>query len=291
MILGSIEYPMPLRDLGKVVNLRRRIRDLKPSYLYYLLPEVRLANLLRHYAFFKLCGIPEIRGMPWSRDLRFPRPVQPNVLWESEACRLLRTIGAPPGPPADADRDLVLSEAEQAKADNVLQSLGCSDFVAISVGGKVPLNNWGDANWTTVLQGLSRGRTALAAVFVGSADERARNDALAAQWQGRSLNTCGQLTPRESAAVIARAAAFVGHDTGTLHLAAAVNTPVVGIFSARNRPGKWFSDRDRDTFFYNRVACAGCELVAVAACPHDRICMTRHDPAAVVAAVQRALPA
>jgi ADP-heptose:LPS heptosyltransferase len=289
MILGSIEYPMPLRNVGTMIDLRRRIRDLKPSVLYYLLPEVRLTNLLRHYSFFRLCGISDIRGMPWSRDLRFPRTVEPNRLWESEASRLLRTIGAPVGPPADADRDLIMSAAEQVTADRVLRPFGGAAFVAVSVGGKVPLNNWGDANWITVLQALSRSRTSLGAVFVGSADERPRNDALAAQWHGPSLNTCGELTPRESAAVIARAAAFVGHDTGTLHLAAAVNTPVIGIFSARNRPGKWFSDRDRDIFFYNHVSCAGCELVSIAACQNDRICMTGHDPAAVVGAVQRAL--
>jgi heptosyltransferase III len=290
MIIGSIEYPMPLRDIGRVIALRRQIRALKPSVLYYLLPEVGTANLLRHYAFFKLCGIPAISGMPWRRDLRYPRPVQPDRLWESEASRLLRTISAPAGPPSDADRDLMLTQAECVRADVVLRSLRGQPFIAVSVGGKVPLNDWGILNWTTVLRSLSQSRPGLGAVFVGSSDEHARNSALAAVWEGPSLNTCGILMPRETAAVIARAAAFVGHDTGTLHLAAAVNTPVIGIYSARNRAGKWFSDRPRDRFFYNPVACAGCEYVEIASCPHQRRCMTAHDPDAIVAAVQHALP-
>jgi ADP-heptose:LPS heptosyltransferase len=287
MIVGTIEYPMPLRRLDKMLELYRQITALKPTVLYYLVPEKKPANLLRHYLFFKLCGIPRIQGMPWSRDLRFSREIVAETLWESEASRLLRTIGAAPGPPSDADRDLSLADAERARADALLRGLGdTAGFVVISVGGKVPLNNWGDENWSAMLQQLSRARPSLGAVFVGSADERARNDRLAAQWEGPSLNSCGQLAPRETAALIERANAFVGHDTGTLHLAAAVNTPIIGIFGARNRPGIWFSDRARDVFFYKRVPCEGCELVRVEECRHDRICMSSHDPSAVAAALE-----
>jgi ADP-heptose:LPS heptosyltransferase len=290
-ISGSIEYPMPLRQLDKMISLYRRIRSLKPSIMYYLLPEVKLTNLLRHYAFFKACGIPRIVGIPWSRDARFPREVVPGTLWESEASRLLRAIGAPPGPPADADRDLALSAQERAKAATILRGFTpASGFVAISVGGKIPINNWGDENWGNMLASLSSSRPSLGAVFVGSADEHARNKALAAHWHGPSLNTCGQLAPRETAALMAHASAFIGHDTGTLHLAAAVNTPVIGIFSARNVPGRWYSDRARDRFFYNRVPCEGCELVKIEDCPNGRMCMTSHDPAAIVEAVLHILP-
>jgi heptosyltransferase III len=283
-IVGSLEYPMPLRGLGKIIDLRRRIAALKPSVMYYLLPEIRLANLLRHYVFFKSCGIRRIVGMPWSRDLRYSRELTPGRLWESEASRLLRTIGAPGGPPCDADRDLRLTESEHERANAVLQDLGHTRFVAISVGGKVPINNWGDQNWIAMMRSLSASSPRLGAVFVGSADERLRNDSLAAQWDGPSLNSCGELGPRETAALIARADVFIGHDTGTLHLAAAVDTPIVGIFSARNQPGIWYSDRARDTFFYHRVPCAGCRLQKIEECPHERMCMTAHDPAAVAQA-------
>jgi ADP-heptose:LPS heptosyltransferase len=291
MIAGCIEYPMPLRSIGRMAELYRRIVALKPGILYYLLPETRTANLLRHYAFFKFCGIPRIVGMPWSRSNRHSRELPPGGIWESEACRLLRSIGVIGGPPADSDRDLVLTNAEHEAADNLLRGwAGSAGFVALSVGGKVPINNWGDENWGAVLHKLSADRPLLGLVLVGSADERPRNDRLAAHWQGPSLNTCGQLTPRETAALLARAGAFLGHDTGTLHLAAAVNTPVIGVFSARNEPGIWYSDRTRDTFFFNRVACTGCRLVQIEDCPNNRICMDGHDPNKIVAAVEHAVP-
>lgn len=290
LISGSIAYSMPLRSLGEMIRLVRAIRARKPSRLIYLMPETRRTNLLRHLLFFKLCGVPKIEAMPWTADLRYPREIEPGRLWESEASRLLRTLGLPGGPPVDPDRDLSLSRSERAKACAVLADFAPQSFVAVSVGGKIPLNNWGEENWRAMLTRLSMALPNFGVVLVGSADERSRNDELATAWIGPSLNTCGQLSPRETAALIERARVFIGHDTGTLHLAAAVDTPVIGIFSARNRAGKWYSDRQRDIFFYDYVACAGCELVDVEDCPRNRICMAEHSPERVAeAAVQLAL--
>ncbi len=41
---------------------------------------------------------------------------------------------------------------------------------------------------------------------------------------GMVINLCGGLTPRESAACFAKARAFLGHDSGPMHLADAVGT-------------------------------------------------------------------
>jgi ADP-heptose:LPS heptosyltransferase len=260
--------------------------------LYYLIPEKSFVNLVRHYTFFRACGINDIRGVPWSRDLRYPREVNPGTLWESEASRLLRTIGAQQAPsaPIPADRNLDLTAEERDNAGRLLAEVpAMKRFIAISVGGKVPINDWGSENWGNALAAISSTESGLGAVFIGSADERERNELLAASWAGPVLNSCGRLTPRETAALIARAELFLGHDTGTLHLAAAVDTRVVGIFSARNVPGKWYSDRPRDRFFYNKPPCFGCELVNIADCPHDVICMKQHRLQAIVDAARENL--
>jgi heptosyltransferase-3 len=292
LINGCVEYPMPLRGLENIRDLYKRLRALGPDVLYYLIPEKSFANLIRHYAFFRACGIRDIRGVPWTRDLRFPREVSSGTLWESEASRLLRTIGAQfdPSAPEPADRSLNLTAEERSSADRLrFEVPEMSRFVAISVGGKVPINDWGNENWASVLAAISATQPGVGAVFIGSADERERNDLLAASWAGPKLNSCGRLTPRETAALIAQAELFLGHDTGTLHLAAAVDTRVIGVFSARNVPGKWYSDRPRDRFFYNKPPCFGCELERAADCPRNVICMKEHSLQAIVDAVGEGL--
>jgi ADP-heptose:LPS heptosyltransferase len=47
------------------------------------------------------------------------------------------------------------------------------------------------------------------------------------------------LTPRESAAALAGACLFVGHDSGPMHLAAAMGVRCIGLFGNENLPAKW----------------------------------------------------
>ncbi len=282
LVEESVEYPMPLRGAKNIWGLWRQIRALKIGTMYYLTPEKRTANMVRHWVFFKACGVGKIVGVPWREEARMVR--REGVLWESEGRRLLRCLGVETMD--QADRDMGLTVGERARAAEVLGGMG--RFVVVCVGGKIPVKEWGDENWGRVLAEVSAARPGVGAVFVGSGEERERNEGLARRWAGPVVNACGLLTPRESAAVIERAEVFVGHDTGSLHMAAAVDTRVVGVYSARNEPGKWFSDRAGDTFFYERVKCFGCELNLVEECPHEVVCM-RHDVGAVVASVSEVL--
>jgi ADP-heptose:LPS heptosyltransferase len=292
LISGSIEYPMPLRRPGDIWGLRRTLSKLRPKILYYLTPETHPIRMVRHWAFFRACGIRSIRGVPWSKGLRYPMAITPGRMWETEGSRLLRAIGAKEdaAPPAEPERDLELSGDEMSVAESLLAAgRGLDRFIAISVGGKVPLNDWGDERWSYLLRLLSSEYPDLGVVFVGSADERERNDRLAQVWSGPKLNTCGLLTPRQTAALLSRAELFFGHDTGTLHLAAAAGTRVIGIYSARNVPGKWFSGRENDIFFYHQPECFGCEYVQISECQNKRICMTAHDADKIFATANEAL--
>src|SRR3990167_5361090 len=57
---------------------------------------------------------------------------------------------------------------------------------------------------------------------------------------GKKINLCGKLSVRETAAVIECAQLFIGHDSGPMHLASAVKTPSVAIFSRHAKPGCWY---------------------------------------------------
>jgi ADP-heptose:LPS heptosyltransferase len=103
-----------------------------------------------------------------------------------------------------------------------------------------------------------------ALLLTGAAEESAASEFAAEGWRanrgGVVVNLCGRLTPRESAAAMARARLFVGHDSGPMHLAAAVGTPVVAIFAARNIPRQWFPFGKQHRVVYHRVECWGCGL-------------------------------
>ena len=98
----------------------------------------------------------------------------------------------------------------------------------------------------------------------GSPPESEASEFAAEGWReaggGPVINLCGVLTPRESAAAFAHARIFIGHDSGPMHLAAAVQIPCVAIFAARNKPRVWFPYGKQHRVVYHQTDCWGCGL-------------------------------
>jgi len=97
-------------------------------------------------------------------------------------------------------------------------------------------------------------------VVFGGKEDRVIGEWLLEKW-GRGYNAAGALTLRASAAALKRCALFLGNDTGTMHLAAAVGVPCVGIFSSREPPGLWFPQGDRHRVFRSEIECENCGLI------------------------------
>lgn len=68
-------------------------------------------------------------------------------------------------------------------------------------------------------------------VFTGSADEAPFIEAARTMMKAPSLSLAGRLSLGELAALVARAAALVSNDSGPVHLAAALATPVVDLYA------------------------------------------------------------
>ncbi len=87
----------------------------------------------------------------------------------------------------------------------------------------------------------------------------------------------------ELAAVLARCARALANDSGAMHLAAAVGTPVVAVFGATNEHAT--APLGPHTILATDVWCRPCLLRE---CPLDHRCMTRVVPDAVFEALLRA---
>jgi ADP-heptose:LPS heptosyltransferase len=235
-----IGYPLRMRDVGALIELRRKLRATGADTLVYLQRRIRLWHVHRDILFFRACGFRQIVGAPLTADLNFGRVDPATGDIEQEASRLARCM-APLGK-IDLDDpaawDLRLTARERARADELLEPLEGKPFLAISVGGKLAVQDWGDGNWSELLRRVAP-KLALPLVFVGGADDSARSLRLAASWTAPVLDACGRLTPRETAALLRRAALFVGHDSGPMHLAAAGGLRCVSLFGSRDPPRIW----------------------------------------------------
>ncbi len=263
LVHSWLSYPAGIRDPRGILALAQEVRSFKPELLLYVSGECSTRRAIRDGLFFKLCGIKSMVGIPYARDAQQNRWLADKGYYEPEAVRLSRCIEALGNARLDdpASWDLRLSPSELGRAQELLQKWpGRSDFVVCSVGTKFEVNEWGISKWNALLGRLAGEYRGLGLVMIGSAEEHRLSAQASAGWSGPLLNLCGAVTPREAAAVLKQAVAFLGQDSGPMHLAAAMDVRCAVVFSARVKPRIWFPWGRGHQVIYHRMPCEGCRL-------------------------------
>jgi heptosyltransferase-3 len=287
LIHDFMTYSVGKRNFFELAKLWWRIRRLKVATLIYLAPPRGEFAARRDEKFFHWCGIKEVIGIPL-RDLAIHRYDPVTSRYEREASRLARCL-ASLGDARLSDQtswDLLLTERERTRASNVVDPLNGRPFLVLGISSKMQATDWGIENWKTLMPRLQQEFPEHAAVFIGAKEDRLAAEEVAARWPGGSLNLSGELSPRESAAVIERGDLFLGLDSGPMHLAASVGTPCVAIFSARNRPGIWFPFGSAHQLIYHQTECFGCNLEVCTI--EKKKCISSISIDEVIAAARRA---
>jgi lipopolysaccharide heptosyltransferase III len=228
--------------IARFAAAARELRQRSPETLVYLAPRTTALQVYRDLLFFKATGIRNIIGAPFGLHARECRRDPATGELEYEAQRLARVLGStipvdltPPG------WDLHLSAREAGVAASRLAALqGRRPLVALSPGAKIPSKDWGEERWAALIRLLQVRIPEATVVFLGAPDECALTGRLAQLWDGVKLDLCGELTPRESAAVLAKCDLLVCHDSGPMHLAASQGTHCVALFGNYNLPRQWF---------------------------------------------------
>lgn len=110
--------------------------------------------------------------------------------------------------------------------------VGEGKYFAINPAASKPERNWRAERYAAVAEHIAR-TTGWRIVLTGGASpaEKALIDAVAAQLKTPALNLSGRTSVRTLVAVLAGAEGLLAPDTGPVHLAAAVGTPVVGLYA------------------------------------------------------------
>ena len=125
---------------------------------------------------------------------------------------------------------LIPSEEDQGRASAIAADLP-RGFLAIHPGSGSPAKNWPATRFGELVRSLGAARWLLVR---GPAD-----DAAAAVLQtAPGARLARDLPLRVLAAVLARAGAYVGNDSGVTHLAAASGAPTIALFGATD-PRRW----------------------------------------------------
>ena len=289
-----LTYPTDDFSLKAQTKLLFKIRSCKFDTLVYLSPRIRTAKQIkRDLAFFYLAGIRNFIG---HKNLPLPLPVKeedkplPFVTKEADHfLDRLRLSGLDVPSEGEGSMDLRLKQDEMDYARDWLEK-NCGDYFAQKkIFAVAPTSLWQSKIWAeerfAELGARLIEKFDLFPVIFGSSDDRACGERLISFWK-RGANAAGELNVRRAAAALSFCRLYVGNDTGTMHLAAAVGTKCVAIFSAHSWPGWWYPYGEGHISLREVVPCESCLLRI---CDKDNLCLKMIEVEDVFKACERVL--
>ena len=142
-----------------------------------------------------------------------------------------KALGAPL--PQQAKLTVPQSSADRERADGFLRDNGIESdafLIGLNPGCSAPARKWSAENFARTAQTLADEFPDARFVLLGGPQDRADTARIAESLPSqRTIDAAGQLPLRASAALISRCAVLLTNDSGPMHLAVAVETPVVAI--------------------------------------------------------------
>jgi len=255
--------PERIREPKYLWSLLKRVCSLQIDLLVYLSHSKNTSKrLIRDWLFFRLAVYEKLIGF------RLSKPVRTHIkdgikipLYPQEVDRLMLVL-APLGiDPTIIDFRLPIKEKDRQAVDTIWNHYELKDknpIVAISPSAKFPAKRWEVGRFAKVAS-ILRDQFGAKILLIGGSSEGTSGEEIVKRAGNSIINLIGKTNYMESAEVISRCHLLISNDCGLVHLAAAVGTPVVGIYSSRDFPGAWHPWGKNHTILRNdSVSCRFC---------------------------------
>lgn len=152
-----------------------------------------------------------------------------------------------------------LSAQDEADADALIREFGLHtdrSIVVLQPGARYWFKAWPAERFAELADRLSRS-TGCRILIGGTAQESELAERIAQASTCGAIAIAGRTSVRQFAALVKRAALFVGNDSGAMHVTAAVGTPVIGLFGPSD-PTEWGPRGEQVAAIYKGVDCRAC---------------------------------
>jgi heptosyltransferase II len=240
-------------------------------------------------------GIPErigydrdARGRLLTKAIRTPKAGEIPAHEKFYYLELLKRVGWIDVIPQVSEISLRVTEAQAQQAEEKLRSFGSQPSVtrlAVAAGASYgSAKCWPPERFAKALNQLTKERQAEVLLF-GTPAEAEVSAAIQAGLDKAPIELTGKTQIADLPALLSRCTAFLGNDSGAMHVAAAVGLPVVAVFGPTDPYGT-APVTTRCTIVQEKPYCSPCFLRR---CPTDHRCMTAIAPENVSSAVLCAL--
>ncbi|MBV8174950.1 MAG: glycosyltransferase family 9 protein [Verrucomicrobia bacterium] len=185
------------------------------------------------------------------------------------------------------DSRIYLSAEIEEAAQRFLEHNALHRFVALVPGTTWETKHWHPERFAAVGRWLKT--QGFGVLVLGSKRDRLPCEQIA-KLCGGAIDYSGRTTAAELAALVKQAAVCVTNDSGAMHLAIALERPVVSVFGPTN-PVQIGPYRRPRAVVRADLACSPCNFRRLSQCPHGHACMAQVSAAAVIERVESELSA
>src|SRR5207245_3314829 len=170
-------------------------------------------------------------GSPWFYTERVPVP-SPSMHAVDRYLLTAQCLGADPGEVKPSDFPLPHETQAEARVEVLLAAAGIqagATVVAMNPSARWETKRWPLGSFAAAGDRLQQDGAARV-VLIGGRDVRHMGEQLMRKLRTTPIDLMGKTTMKELIALLRRARLLVTNDSGPMHLAAAVGTPVIALF-------------------------------------------------------------
>ena len=193
------------------------------------------------------------RGKWYTHVVQSVPGVQHRIDRDLEA---LKPLGIQAG---SKDPQVWLTPEEEKSAEQLLDQLGAQrsqSMVILQPGARYWFKAWPPERFAELADRLTS-QYGCQVLIGGSDQDVALAEQIRQMAKSRPIVMAGRTTIKQFAAIAKKSALFVGSDSGAMHMAAAVGTPVVGLFGPSN-PREWGPRGGPVEVLYKELDCRSC---------------------------------
>ena len=130
---------------------------------------------------------------------------------------------------------------------------------------------WDLNNYIKVIEYLSNAKN-VQVIFIGAPSDKEIYEKIEypQELKIRPVNLCGEVNIKDSLALLKEVDFIIGNDSGNLHMAASVGTPVIGIYGPMPFE-KWKALGEKNILIKSDLSCMPCGLKKP--CPNNKACL------------------
>lgn len=171
----------------------------------------------------------------------------------------LRTIGIEPS--GELSPEIIISKKDKIAASEFLGDCGRvleTPLVGFHIGAGYPSKLWEPTRYAELMNIIAEKYNSQI-LIVGGCEDKIIYEGIEKNLNFNPINVIGKTNFLETAALIKQCNLFIGNDSAPVHIAAAVGTPTIVIFSAANKSRRWAPKGKQVLVIKKDVPCGGCE--------------------------------